>query len=114
VHEATHARLMRCGIGYDEALRARVEAVCMRREIAFAAKLPDGKEITDRAKDNLERCADGSYLTNVAFRQRYDDANISELRRLGCPAWLIQALLALRVLIWSVWRFCRFLRRALP
>lgn len=37
VHEATHSRLLRCGIGYEEAVRARVEAVCLRRELAFAA-----------------------------------------------------------------------------
>src|SRR5262249_52879499 len=29
VHEATHARLQRCGIGYEEELRGRVEAVCL-------------------------------------------------------------------------------------
>jgi hypothetical protein len=40
VHEATHARLWTCGIAYEEGLRARVEAVCLRREIAFSAKLP--------------------------------------------------------------------------
>jgi hypothetical protein len=31
VHEATHARLLHCRIGYGEELRARVEAVCFRR-----------------------------------------------------------------------------------
>jgi hypothetical protein len=33
VHEATHARLSRRGIGDDE--NACVEAVCLRRELAF-------------------------------------------------------------------------------
>jgi len=45
VHEATHARLFQRGIGYEEQLRSRVEQVCMRRELAFAAKLPDGESI---------------------------------------------------------------------
>src|SRR6185503_13261504 len=45
VHEATHARLWRCGFGYDEEVRQRVEAVCVRREVAFANKLPDGERI---------------------------------------------------------------------
>ena len=49
VHEATHARLFRMGIGYEEGRRARVEQVCLRRELAFAAKLPD------RAKVGLQR-----------------------------------------------------------
>src|SRR5262249_52636355 len=44
VHEATHARIVRCGIGYSHDLRARVEAVCLRREIAFATRLPNGAQ----------------------------------------------------------------------
>jgi len=32
VHEATHARLERYGIGYNEEHRARIEAICFRRE----------------------------------------------------------------------------------
>lgn len=36
VHEATHARLDHCGIGYEEELRPRIEATCFRRELAFA------------------------------------------------------------------------------
>jgi hypothetical protein len=35
VHEATHARLERYGIGYDEDQRARIEAICFRRELAL-------------------------------------------------------------------------------
>src|ERR1700743_1110393 len=31
VHEATHARLERWGIHYDEARRHRIEAICLRR-----------------------------------------------------------------------------------
>ena len=53
VHEATHARLMRCGIGYDAALRVRVEKVCLRRELAFAAKLPNGEQIRAQADPEL-------------------------------------------------------------
>lgn len=37
VHEATHLRLHRSGIGYEEKLRARGEGVCIRRELAFAS-----------------------------------------------------------------------------
>jgi hypothetical protein len=39
VHEATHARLERCGIEYKQELRTRIEAICFRRELAFAARL---------------------------------------------------------------------------
>jgi hypothetical protein len=41
VYEATHARLERYGIGYKEELRGRIEAICFRRELAFAVRLPD-------------------------------------------------------------------------
>jgi hypothetical protein len=33
VHQATHARLMRCGIGYEMELRARVEAACVAARV---------------------------------------------------------------------------------
>jgi hypothetical protein len=38
VHEATHARLWRCGFRYSEEVRSRVEAICFRRERAFAGR----------------------------------------------------------------------------
>ena len=47
VHEATHARLAGYGIAYDEPIRHRVEAICLRREIAFANKLPNGAEVRE-------------------------------------------------------------------
>ena len=42
IHEATHARLRRCGIGYDEPIRGRVERLCAKAEIQFAKCLPNG------------------------------------------------------------------------
>ena len=42
VHEATHARLARAGIGYPEAWQLRIERRCMLEEIAFLRRLPDG------------------------------------------------------------------------
>ena len=66
VHEATHARLMRCGIGYEEELRARVEKVCLRRELAFAAKLPNGEQIRAQTDPELGYLPP-SYWTNEAF-----------------------------------------------
>src|SRR5882757_1207548 len=52
VHETTHARLERYGIGYKEELRARIEAICFRRELAFAARLPDSAEL----QQGIARC----------------------------------------------------------
>jgi hypothetical protein len=96
VHEATHARLDRRGIAYDEALRPRLEAVCLRREIAFAAKLPDGAMVRDSAERTLALCDSPDYWTNAAFAERFDRDNIRELHDLGAPDWLIRAALNLR------------------
>lgn len=40
VHEATHARLLRAGIGYGERIRRRVEMVCTRAMLRFLGRLP--------------------------------------------------------------------------
>ena len=53
VHEATHARLRRHGIGYEEPIRARVEAACIRRQIAFTRRLPHGDHARAAAERNL-------------------------------------------------------------
>src|SRR6188508_1363170 len=45
VHEATHARLERLRITYDEKFRSRIELICLRRELAFVTKLPNAAEL---------------------------------------------------------------------
>jgi hypothetical protein len=40
VHEATHAWLERYGIGYKEEQRAKIEAICFRRELALQLACP--------------------------------------------------------------------------
>ena len=94
VHEATHARLWRCGLGYEEAIRHRVEAICVRREIAFARKLPDGDIVRDQAERTLTLCSDPGYWSNAAFAERYPIEVEETFRYLGVPEILIRALLA--------------------
>jgi len=56
VHEATHARLCRAGIGYGPAMRPRVEAACIRQQIAFAERLGDAyilEHLRTRLRDHL-------------------------------------------------------------
>jgi hypothetical protein len=98
VHEATHARLDRCGIGYDEGLRPRVEAACFRRELAFAAKLPNGVNVRERAERTLVLCTTHGYWTNAAFGERHDKDHLETLRDLGTPDWLLRTLLTIRTL----------------
>jgi hypothetical protein len=88
VHEATHARLWRRGIRYEEAQRPRIEEICIRREIAFAAKLPNGEAARDKAEQTLALCATGEYWTSAAFRERYIEGGVDILRYMGAPGWL--------------------------
>jgi hypothetical protein len=94
VHEATHARLWRCGFRYSEETRLRVEAVCMRRERAFANRLPNGEEIRVGADRRLTAYAGQDYWTDEAFRRRYEEGAFEALEYLGVPKWLRLALRA--------------------
>jgi hypothetical protein len=91
VHEATHARLWRYGFGYDEHLRQRVEAVCVRREMAFANRLPEGEPIRAWAADAL--ALSPSYWTNATAQERHHEGSLEALRHLR-DNWLARALLA--------------------
>jgi hypothetical protein len=99
VHEATHARLYECGIGYDESLRSRVEAVCFRRELAFAARLPNGHSVRDRAERSLAFYADPTYWTDTAIEHRYFTEGAETFRRLGVPEPLVRSLITLAALV---------------
>jgi hypothetical protein len=79
VHEAMHARLYKMGIAYDEALRARVEHLCVQAEVALAQRLPGGAELVAAATARLNR--DAEFYTNAAFRVRGERA----LERMGWP-----------------------------
>ena len=94
VHEATHARLSRRGIGYHEKLRARVETACVRRQIAFARRLPEGERVRENAEYALQWCSDSRNLTDEAFDERRMQGAAEALRSLGCPNWLMRVILA--------------------
>jgi hypothetical protein len=91
IHEAAHARLFRLGIGNHEDIRARVEAICLRREMAFARKLPNGREIQEAAEHMINVC-DDDYWSNAAIRQRELAEFAEAMRHLGAPEWLIWVL----------------------
>jgi hypothetical protein len=91
IHEATHARLDHWGINYDdEKKRVRIEAVCMRRELAFAAKLRQGTSLQEEVEHTMEWCATNpEYFSNASFSQRDNVGRIEALRYLGVPDWLV-------------------------
>lgn len=84
VHEATHARIGRCGIPYSKALRGRIEVVCHREEIAFARRLPDGALIRHQAEQAIARPYDP---TDMAFQRAENASTLEALRYLGAPPW---------------------------
>ncbi|TAL76703.1 MAG: hypothetical protein EPN75_13905 [Beijerinckiaceae bacterium] len=96
VHEATHARLEAWGIHYDEKLRPRIEAICVRRELAFARRLSD-----DAQSEKLKRTADWvaanpDYFSNKNFYDRHYQGSIDALHFLGTPDWLVRVIVKLR------------------
>jgi hypothetical protein len=100
VHEATHARLERCGIAYSEDQRARIEAICFRRELAFAVRLPDSAQLQeDRARDLNWYQANPRYFHDSQFIERHINGEIEMLRHIGAPAWLIRATPMLKSMI---------------
>lgn len=101
VHEACHARLMRCGIGYESQYRARVEAVCFRRERAFAARLPAGELPRDEAERRLTGYPP-DFWTAEAFRNRRAEGHAENLRYLGSPEFVIRVVFRCRALLWRI------------
>jgi hypothetical protein len=93
VHEATHARLWRMGFRYEEEIRARIESVCVRRELAFALKLPDGETVRQNAFYKLRLCAGETYYTDQAASSRAENKTIEALEYIGM-GWMAR-----------IWRF---------
>jgi hypothetical protein len=112
VHETTHARLERYGIGYKQELRARIEAICFRRELAFAARLPDSAEL----QQGIARClewyqANPDQFSDAHFQEDHTAGGIEALRYLGTPDWLIRAILIPLPIMGRARRLFRLARR---
>lgn len=112
VHEATHARLERFGIEYDEDQRARIEATCLRRELAFAVRLPGGAEFReDRARDLNWYQDNPDYFRDAKFIERHTNGQVEMLRHIGTPEWLIRATPALQSIVGYARRLFRVASR---
>jgi hypothetical protein len=85
VHEATHARLFRAGIGYEEAVRLRVERCCLRRQRSFADRIPGGAGFVWQ-EEEFDRLPD---YTDAAVAERHRANTENELTRLGVPRWIV-------------------------
>jgi hypothetical protein len=111
VHEATHARLARCGIRYEEKLRSRIEAVCMRRELALVARLPDGVKLHRKIVHNLEFYgANPEWFSDKQCRERRLQGGIDALRYIEAPKWLIRIVPMIVAVISRLRRLSRSVR----
>jgi hypothetical protein len=100
VHEATHARLERCGVGYAEDQRARIEAVCFRRELSFANRLPDSLTLQQSIKEYLDwYAAHPEYFHDDRADQRTTSGEADMLHHVGTPDWLIRVMPQLKSII---------------
>jgi hypothetical protein len=86
VHEATHARLCNLKIKYTEDIRDRVEQICIKSEIAFAKRLPDGQKLVEMAESKLKRPK--SFYTDAQLQQR----NLDALAALRKKTWVARIL----------------------
>ncbi len=93
VHETTHARLERYGIKYWEELRTKIEAICFRRELAFARRLPNSAELQQEIARYLEWYqSNADYFSDANFRDRHIGGGMEALRYLKTPDWLVRAM----------------------
>src|SRR5262249_31991719 len=54
VHEATHLRIERLGVPYDEEIRARIEGICVREQASFLSLVPpDGPRLARQVLEGL-------------------------------------------------------------
>ncbi len=95
VHEATHAALDRRNIGYGEQLRERVEKVCMRQELAFAAKIPGGDELRRSIEGQLASTT-SAWLSDATLRERRVKGELEMGRYANIPEWVARAALGIR------------------
>jgi hypothetical protein len=108
VHEATHARLRRCGFVYSEDRRERIEGVCLRQEMAFLSRTPNGEARRERIERGLKSLPS---LTNDAFVQRRETGEQDAFHYLGAPNWFIGGLPAIRRSLRAIARLRDRLRR---
>ena len=75
---------------YAEERRTRIEAICLRRELYFLARLPDSESLREEIVRTVEWVtASRHYYSDASFQRREDRGAVEALRYLGAPRWLI-------------------------
>jgi len=90
VHELTHARLCASGIPYEEGRRGSIEVICAMAELAFAQKLPNRPDLTERAERRITEWSAGreDHWSDDTMRE----AKLEQLREMGTPNWILAVL----------------------
>ncbi|MFK4510621.1 hypothetical protein LPJ38_09885 [Bradyrhizobium daqingense] len=107
IHEATHARLEKRGVRYDEPVRHRIERICARRELDFALRLPSADTLLGEINWRLERCNENAPFTDKKMSEGIDQGYEDMLRHLGTPEWVISPVSKARDLVIWLHRFIR-------
>jgi hypothetical protein len=108
VHEATHARLEKLGIRYEEAVRQRIERTCALRELDFARHLSGVDALQEEIMWRIDRCSEENvFFTDQNMWETLDQGKADILRHLGTPEWLITLVFRARDLIGGIRRFAR-------
>jgi hypothetical protein len=81
VHESTHARLRRLSLRPYPGDPARIEALCVREEVAFAELLPDADRLVEYARDKLQR----PWWGEQQRTERYEHY----MTGIGVPKWIV-------------------------
>lgn len=107
VHEATHARLEKRGIRYEEAIRHRIERICARRELDFARHLSGVDALQEEIMWRLDRNDENTSYTDQDMWGKIDQGSAEMLRHLGTPEWVIALVFKVRNLVIGIRRFSR-------
>ena len=108
VHEATHARLEKWGIHYKQAVRHRIERICVRRELDFARHLSRVDALLEEINWRLDQCyEENPSYTDQHMWERIEQGNADMLRHLGMPEWIIILVFRVRDLVSGISRFTR-------
>src|SRR5262245_11334534 len=86
VHEATHARLTKCGIDY-QSQRDRIERLCRRAERSFADRLPEKDRAHYRVYYDSQEVDPPDYSREAEIAR-----TVAALRELGFRDWMIRPL----------------------
>lgn len=82
----SHAWLEGLGFRYSEAQRGRIEAICFRREAAFARRFRGGEALAEHYEECASHALISTQWTAVAFAERRRQT----LEGSGLPRWLSQ------------------------